>query len=106
MSCNALTCIQNSKKNKNKNKNKNKMLTKTKKIKLKQVIFKFIVNLDLTNLKNSFAKFYNFATKSLRDSKLLTRSLNNNIISFFFTFVRALFAYTSIENKERENAYK
>jgi len=91
---------------KKKNENKNELLTKTKKTKLRQIVSKFVVDLNLTSLKDSFAKFYNFAIKSLYNFKLLTRSLNNNVINFSFIFVRALFAHTSIKNKERKNVYK
>jgi len=104
MSCNALTCIQDSKKNKNEN--KNKLLTKTKKTKLRQIVSKFIIDLNWTNFKDSFAKFYDFATRSFHNFELLARSLNNNVINFFFTFVRTSFVYTFIKNKEREDAYK
>ena len=77
-----------------------------KKIKLRQVIFKFVANLNRTNLKKQIAKFYNFATKFLRNFKLLTKSLNNNVISFYFIFVCASLTYIFLKNKERENAYK
>jgi len=102
--CNILICIQDSKKNKNKN--KNKLLTKTKKIELKQIVFKFIINLDYISLRNSFARFYNLATKSLRNSKLLTILLSNNIINFSFTFVCALLTYIFIKDKEHKDIYK
>ncbi len=104
VSCNALTCIQNSKKNKDKNKNKS--LIKIKKIKLRQIVFELVANLDKTSLRNSFAKFYNFGIKFLRNFKLSTRLLNNNVISCHFTFVRALLTYIFLKNKERKNAYK
>jgi len=55
-------------------KNKNKLLTKT-------------------NLRDFFAKFYNFAIKFFSNFKLLTKLLNKNIISFYFNFVCTLFAY-------------
>ena len=45
---------------------------------------KSIINLNRINLENSFAKFYNFATKSLSNFKLLTKLLNKNIINFLF----------------------
>jgi len=44
VSYNALTCIQDSKKNKNKN--KNELLTKTKNIELRQIVFRFVINLN------------------------------------------------------------
>ena len=77
-----------------------------KKTKSKQIVFEFIANLNKTSSKNSFAKFYNFAIKFLRNSKLSTRSLNDNVINFSFIFVRASLTYISIKNEERENAYK
>jgi len=104
ISCNALICIQNLKKNKNKN--KNKLSTKTKKTKLKQIVSRFIVDLDWTSSRNSFTKFYNFVTKSFRDFELLARSSSSNIINFYFIFVRVSLTYTSIENRKRENIYK
>ncbi len=69
------------------------MLIKIKKIKLRQIVSRFVVNLNRTNLRDSFAKFYNFATKSFSNFKLLTRLLDKNIISFYFNFVCILFAY-------------
>jgi len=87
-----LTCFQNLKQNKNKN--KNELLIKIKKIKMKQIVFKFIVNLDKTSLKNFFAKFFDFATKSLINFKLSTRLLNKNIISFILiSFALCLFTF-------------
>ncbi len=77
-----LICIQNLKQNKNEN--ENELLIKTKKTKLKQTVFRFVVDLDKTNLIFFFAKFYNFTTKSLINFKLLTKLLNKNIISFLF----------------------
>jgi len=79
---------------------------KIKKTKSKQIAFKLVANLDKTNSKFFFAKFYNFAIKSLRNFELSTRSSNNNVISFHFTFVRASLTYIFLENEERENAYK
>jgi len=66
----------------NKNKNKNKLLIKIKKIKLKQIVFKFIINLNRTNSKDFFTKFYNFAIESLINFKLSKKLLNKNIINF------------------------
>jgi len=104
VSYNALTCIQDS--NKNKNKNENKLSIKIKKIKLKQVVFKFIANLNKISLKFFFAKFYNFAIKSLCNFELLTRLSNNNVINFYFTFVCASLTYIFLKNKEREDVYR
>lgn len=104
VSCNALTCIQDSKKNENKNENESSM--KMKKTKLRQVAFEFIANLDKTSLRDSFAKFYDFATKSLRDFELSTRLSNDNVISFHFTFVRASLTHIFLEDEEREDAYE
>jgi hypothetical protein len=77
-----------------------------KKTKLKQVVFELVANLDKTNLKNSFAKFYNFAIKFLRNFKLSTKLSNNNVINFYFIFVRISLIYIFLKNKEREDAYK
>ena len=77
----------------NRDKNKNKLLIKTKKIELKQIISKFVVNLNRTNLKDFFTKFYNFAIKSLSNFKLSTKFLDRNIISYYFNFFCALFVY-------------
>jgi len=104
VSYNALTCIQDSKKNKNKNENKSSI--KIKKTKSKQIVFRLVANLDKTSSKNSFAKFYDLAIEFLRNFKLLTKSLNDNVISFHFIFVRASFTYIFLKNEERENAYK
>jgi len=79
---------------------------KIKKTKSKQIAFKLLTNLDKTNSKFFFAKFYDLAIKSLRNFELLTKSLNNNVISFYFTFVRASLTYIFLKNEERENAYK
>jgi len=68
----------------NKNKNKNKLLIKIKKTKLKQIVFKFIINLNKISLKDSLAKFYNFIIRSFSNSKLSTKLLDKNIISFLF----------------------
>ncbi len=104
VSCNALTCIQNSKKNKNEN--ENRLSIKMKKTKLKQIVFEFIVDLNKTSSKDFFARFYNFAIKFFRNSKLSTRSSNNNVINFHFIFVRTSLTYIFLKNKECEDAYK
>jgi len=90
----------------NKNKNKNKLLIEIKKTKLRQVVFKLIANLNWTNLKDSFARFYNFKIKSLCNFESLTKLLNKNIIKFYFYFVCALFAYIFLKNKKNENIYR
>ena len=77
-----------------------------KKTKSRQIVFELVANLNKTSSKNSFAKFYNFAIKFLRNSKLSTRSSSNNVINFHFTFVRASFTHIFLKNKECENAYK
>ncbi len=82
------------------------MSIKIKKTKSKQVAFEFIANLNKTNSKNSFAKFYDFAIKSLRNFKLSTKLSNNNVINFHFTFVRTSLIYIFLKNEKRENAYK
>ncbi len=86
-----LIYIQNLKQNKNKN--KNRLLIKTKKTELKQIVSKFVVDLNRTNSKKKFAKFYNFATKSFSNSKLSTKLLDKNIISFYFDFVCVSLVY-------------
>jgi len=82
------------------------LLTKTKKIKLKQIIFKFVINLNKISLRDFFAKFYNFATKSFSNSKLLTKLLNKNIINFYFYFVYTLLAYIFLKNKKYKDIYR
>jgi len=70
------------------------LLIKTKKTKLKQIAFKFVVNLNKTNLKDFFAKSYNFATRSLINSKLLKKLLNKTIKKFILiSFAFCLFIY-------------
>ena len=77
-----------------------------KKTKLRQIAFELIANLDRTSSRDFFARFYDFAIKSLRDSKLSTRSLDDNVINFHFTFVRASLTHIFLEDEEREDAYK
>ena len=78
---------------------------KMKKTKSRQIAFELVANLDKTSLRDSFAKFYDLATKSLRDFELSTRSSNDNVISFHFTFVRASLTYIFLKDEEREDAY-
>ncbi len=77
-----------------------------KKTKSKQVVFKLVANLNKINLKNSFAKFYDFAIKFFRNSKLSTRLSSDNVINFHFIFVYVSFTYIFLKNEEREDAYK
>ncbi len=77
-----------------------------KKIKLRQVVFELVANLNRTSSRNSFAKFYDLAIKFLRNSKFSTKLSNDNVINFYITFVRASFTHIFLKNKERENAYK
>jgi len=79
---------------------------KIKKTKSKQVVFEFIVNLNKTSLKNSFARFYDLAIKFFRNSKLSTRLSSNNVINFHFIFVRASFIHIFLKNEKRKNTYK
>jgi len=69
------------------------LLIKIKKTKLKQIVSKLVINLNRISLKDSFAKFYNFAIKSFSNSKLLTKLLDKNIIYFYFYFVCILLIY-------------
>jgi len=73
---------------------------------LRSIVSKLIINSNRINLKSFIIRFYDFAIKLLRDSKSLTRLLNNNIINFLFVFARALLTYKFLKNKKRENAYK
>jgi len=82
------------------------LLIKTKKTKLKQIVFKFVINLNKTNFKDFFAKSYNFAIKSFSNFELLTKLLNKNIISFYFNFFYFLFVYIFLEDKKYKNIYK
>ncbi len=82
------------------------MLIKTKKIKLRQIVFKFIIDLNWTNLKDFFAKFYNSKIEFFCNFELLTKLLNKNIINFYFYFVCALFAYIFLKNKEYKDTYR
>jgi len=95
-----------SKYKKNRNENENKLSTKTKKIELRQVVSRFVVDLNSTSSKDFFVEFYDFAIKSLCDFESLARLLDNNIISFYFIFVCALLTYTFIKNRKREDAYR
>jgi len=82
------------------------LLIKIKKTELKQFNFESVANLNRTNSRNSFAKFYNSATKFLYNSELLTKLLDKNIINFYFIFACALFTNISIKNKKYKNIYK
>jgi len=79
---------------------------KIKKIKSRQIVFKSVADLDKTNSKKFFAKFYNSAAKSFCNSKLSTKLSDKNIINFYFIFARISLTNISIKNKKHENIYK